>query len=73
MSKSPLQIFDDNHLYPATSPALGQIAPESTLRFWRCKARGPSFVKITEGPRGRVAYHGRDLNDYLAKRRVEVA
>ena len=73
MTKSPLQIFDDNFLYAATSPELGQIAPENTLRFWRSKKRGPSFVKITEGPRGRVGYYGRDLNDYLSKCRVEVA
>ena len=72
MPKSPLQIFDDNHLYSATSPALAQIAPESTLRFWRCRGVGPSFVKITPGPRGRIRYLGRDLNRFVTARRVEV-
>ena len=67
-----VQVFTDSRLYAAVDPALAQIAPESTLRFWRCRGGGPSFVKITAGPRGRIRYLGKDLNSFLAARRVEV-
>ena len=67
-----VQVFTDSRLYAAADPAVAQIAPESTLRFWRCRGGGPSFVKITAGPRGRIRYLGADLNDFLTQRRVEV-
>ena len=73
MSKSPLQIFDDNQTYPATSPALAAIATEGTLRFWRHVGRGPSYVKVSPGRQGRVIYLGADLNSFLAERRVKVS
>ena len=72
MPDSPLQIFQDDRLYSAQDPALAQIAPESTLRFWRCRGGGPSYVKVSSGPRGRIRYSGKDLNRFVAERRVEV-
>ena len=71
-SPSPIQFFQDDGLYAPTDPALGRIATESTLRFWRHKGRGPNFHK-SEGARGRIWYSGRDLNLYLDKCRVEIA
>ena len=71
---APIQVkvFTDDSLYAAADPVLAQIAPESTLRFWRCRGGGPAFIKVTPGPRGRVFYLGGDLNQFIADRRVEV-
>ena len=60
-------MFQDDTLYAANDPTLRKIAPYSTMAHWRCEGRGPRFIKI--GPR--VAYRGRDLNDWLAARTVE--
>ena len=70
-NSTPIQFFDDASLYAPTDAALRVLATESTMRFWRCKGRGPCFHK-SEGLRGRVWYAGRDLNDYIARLRVEV-
>ncbi len=67
-----VQVFTDDSLYRAADPLLAQMAPESTLRFWRCRGGGPAFIKVTPGPRGRVFYLGFDLNKFIADRRVEV-
>ena len=71
-SPSPIQFFQDHFLYAPTDPALGKIATEKTLAYWRFKGRGPDYHK-SEGGRGRIWYSGHDLNLYLAKCRVEVA
>ena len=71
MSKSPIQFFDDACLYAPSDSALRVIATESTMRYWRHMGRGPSYSK-SEGQRGKIWYAGRDLNDYMARQRVEV-
>ena len=71
MSKSPIQFFEDACLYAPSNSALRKIATESTMRYWRHVGRGPSFHK-SEGRRGKVWYSGADLNDYMARQRVEV-
>jgi predicted site-specific integrase-resolvase len=38
---------------------------EATLRYWRFAGIGPTFTK----PAGRVFYHKRDLDEYLAQGR----
>ena len=68
---TPIQFFDDASLYAPTDAALRVIATESTMRFWRCKGRGPSYSK-SQGQRGKIWYSGRDLNHYLAQQRVQV-
>ena len=40
--------------------ALIGIAP-ATLRFWRCKGRGPRFVKLGEAKQAGVAYLESDI------------
>lgn len=39
---------------------------KGTLEVWRCKGRGPKFVKIAR----RVVYRRSDLEEYVAKRVV---
>ena len=60
-------MFDENRFYLTNDPALRALVPYSTLAHWRCEGRGPRFVKIG----WRVAYRGRDLNDWLDARTVQ--
>ena len=73
MSSQHITVFDQDRLYPAGDEALDVIAPENTRRFWRHRGVGPAFIKFSPGNRGRVAYLGRDLNDFLEQRRVVAA
>ena len=73
MATKTIDVFQDDLIYSTQDPALTQIGTPSTLRFWRHVGRGPNYIKISEGQRGRVGYHGRDLNAYLAERRVKVS
>lgn len=41
-----------------------------TLARWRAERRGPAWVRIGEGPHGRVGYLPEDLEAYLRARRV---
>ena len=59
-------MFQDNKLYLTNDPALKAIGPYSTLAHWRSEGRGPAYVKIG----AKVAYLGRDLNEWLASRTV---
>ena len=59
-------MFDDNRLYLAGDPALRVLGRPSTLAHWRSEGRGPAFIKLGS----RVAYHGSDLNAWLATRTV---
>ena len=59
-------MFEDDKLYFAGDPALLQLGPPSTLAHWRSQRRGPAYIKVGR----RVAYRGRDLNDWLASRTV---
>ena len=36
------------------------------MAHWRCEARGPAFIKLGL----KVAYRGRDLNDWLESQTV---
>ena len=60
-------MFDADKLYLTDDPQLLALAPYSTLAHWRSKGAGPAFIKIGS----RVAYSGKDLNAWLASRRVE--
>ncbi len=59
-------IFDENKLYLTDDPALAALGPYSTLAHWRSEGRGPAFIKLGS----RVAYSGRDLNEWLETRTV---
>ena len=54
-------MFDPDKLYLTTDGALRTVAPASTMAHWRSEGRGPAYIKI--GPK--VAYRGRDLNEWL--------
>ena len=41
---------------------------EKTLRRWRSESYGPNYVRIGQGPRGRVAYRLEDLFTWLEQR-----
>ena len=60
-------MFDENRLYFTDDPALKAFSPYSTLAHWRSEGRGPAFIKVG----WRVAYRGRDLNDWLDARTVQ--
>ena len=59
-------MFNPNKLYLNTDKALDAIAPVHTRNHWRVEGRGPAYIKLGQ----RIAYSGRDLNDWLQVRRV---
>ena len=40
----------------------------ATLRFWRCKGRGPKFVKLGESKQAGVAYVESDILEWRDER-----
>ena len=60
-------MFQDDKLYLTSDPALKAIGPYSTLAHWRSEGRGPKFIKLG----AKVAYRGRDLNEWLEAQTVE--
>lgn len=42
---------------------------EATLRFWRCKGRGPKFLKFGTAKQAGVAYYAADIDAWLAERK----
>ena len=59
-------MFDESKFYFIPDPELELIAPFSTLAQWRMAGKGPAFHKLGR----RVAYLGRDLNEWIASKRV---
>lgn len=41
----------------------------ATLRSWRCRGIGPSFVKMGHGRKSPVRYHSIDLEQFIAESR----
>ena len=52
---------------PEAALRLG-ISP-STLRSWRCRGIGPSYVKLGRGKKAAVRYDHQDLDEYIAQGR----
>lgn len=42
-----------------------------SLRNWRCLGRGPAYLKLSPGPRGRVKYQIEDLDEYKKRCRIK--
>ena len=42
-----------------------------TLRNWRHLRKGPAYLKLSPGPRGRIGYLVKDLNEYRNRCRVD--
>ena len=40
----------------------------ATLRFWRCKGRGPKFIKLGQAKQAGVAYLASDIDEWRAAR-----
>lgn len=59
-------MFDPEKYYFLRDAQLERIAPHATLAQWRMSGKGPAYFKIGR----RVAYLGRDLNEWLATKRV---
>jgi hypothetical protein len=71
--KSTIHDLSINPLHPplndvAAAKFLGVAV--QTLRNWRGLSRGPAYLKLSPGPRGRVGYLIQDLNAYRAKCRI---
>ena len=41
----------------------------ATLRFWRCKGRGPKFIKLGESKQSGVCYDLADVEAWKAERK----
>lgn len=50
-----------------TAALLG-ITP-GTLKLWRCKKRGPRFVKLGDSPQAGVAYDEADVRAFIESRK----
>jgi len=50
--------------------ALIGVTP-GTLKFWRCKGKGPRFIKLGSSPRAGVAYDPADVDAWLAARKFD--
>lgn len=42
---------------------------EYTLRLWRCRGKGPKFLKFGTAKQSAVAYYEEDIDAWLAERR----
>jgi predicted DNA-binding transcriptional regulator AlpA len=52
-----------------TATMLG-VTPD-TLKKWRCKSRGPKFVKLGDSPQSGVAYDEADVRAFVESRRYD--
>lgn len=59
-------MFDPDKLFTPDDPLMRQIGPTGTLANWRSQGKGPAFVRLGK----RVAYRGRDLNDWIEAQTV---
>lgn len=41
----------------------------ATLRSWRCRGIGPSYVKMGRGKKSPVRYHHEDIEHFIAQSR----
>ena len=60
-------MLNPEKLYMASAPELDVLGTASTRAHWRCQGEGPAFVKLGS----RVAYRGRDLNEWIESRVVQ--
>ena len=42
---------------------------EATLRFWRCKGKGPPFTKLSDSKQAGVRYDFADIEAWKAERK----
>ena len=59
--------FDETKLYPTDDPELLKLFSRSTLAGWRHEKKGPAYLRVGK----RCFYHGRDLNAFLSRNRIE--
>ncbi len=61
--------IDPDTFYPeqADSPILDVIGKRSTRAVYRCKGKGPAYIKIGS----RVTYKGADILSWLNSQRIE--
>jgi predicted DNA-binding transcriptional regulator AlpA len=50
--------------------ALIGVTP-ATLRFWRCKGKGPRFIKLGQSKQAGVCYDPADIEAWKAERKFE--
>ena len=61
--------FDPDRFYTTDAPELEQIAPKTTLQYWRHKRIGPRFARFGR----RVIYRGADLNEWIESQIVNTS
>ena len=62
-------MFEPERLYLTDDEKLTAVWSASTLANWRWEGRGPAYSKTGK----RIIYHGRDLNAFIERHRVEPA
>ncbi len=58
------------HLVSTTEAARVLGVQKQTLAVWRLRGKGPRYVRFG-GPRGRVGYDIRDLEDWISSRKFD--
>lgn len=60
-------VFNDDRVYFPQDPEMQLLGNREKLAQWRHRMSGPAFIRIGR----RIAYHGADLNAWLAARRTD--
>ena len=56
-----MAVFENDKLYRPHDVEREGVAARQTLARWRCEGRGPRFLRLGS----RIAYEGKDLNNWL--------
>lgn len=43
----------------------------NTLRMWRCRKKGPAYIKLGQGYNARVRYKISDLEEFIERNKVQ--
>ena len=65
-----VRIDADSFYRPTDADLRALIATPGTLAQWRHHGTGPAFHKLANGRGSRVLYHGKDLLEWLAEKRI---
>lgn len=60
------QHFENSRTYLLGDPELNVLGTRERLAQWRYRNYGPAWIKIGR----KVAYHGSDLNSWMAAQRI---
>ena len=63
-----MSVHVDEALSSAQAAAMIGIRP-TTLEIWRCKGKGPRFIKLGESKQSGVCYDPADIEEWKAARK----